>query len=153
MYLPINIKTDYSLQSSMIKIDDLIALAKSYNYTSLTLTDNNMFGAMEFYKKCVQNNIKPIIGLELKYKDNIILYAKNYAGYKNLIKISSNDIDYNFLKKYSSNLICILPFNSRHLYNELKDVYEDLFLGYKNEDEYKVLNGNLIYLRMRQMGC
>ena len=42
-----------------------------------------MFGVMEFYKKCISNNIKPIIGLEIIVDNEIlVLYAKDYNGYK-----------------------------------------------------------------------
>ena len=60
---PLNIKTEYYLLSSMIKVNDLISFALKNNLTSLTITDNNMVGCMEFYDACVKNNIKPIIGL------------------------------------------------------------------------------------------
>ena len=77
MYTPLNIKTDNYLQYSMIKISDLIKYAKELNITSLSITDNNMYGAMDFYKACKNNDIKPIIGLEIKLEeDNLILHLK-----------------------------------------------------------------------------
>ena len=50
MYTPLYIKTDNSLQTSLIKIKDLIEFAKTNNIKSLTITDNNMYGVMDFYK-------------------------------------------------------------------------------------------------------
>ena len=89
-YVPLYIKTENSLLSSLIKIDELIKFAKSYNYKALSIVDNNMFGVMEFYKKCLQNDIKPIIGITLDIDNyKVILYAKNDLGYKNLIKLST----------------------------------------------------------------
>ena len=47
----------------------------------------------KFYKKCKANNIKPVIGLEVKInstlenKNCVLLYAKNIDGYHNLIKL------------------------------------------------------------------
>lgn len=146
-YVPLYIKTDYSLLSSIIKIDDLIQKAKEYHYTALTITDNNMYGVMDFYKKCIKNNIKPIIGLEVK---DIILYAKNYDGYKNLIKINTNvkNIEIKDLEKYSSNLICIIPFRKRELYSTINKIYENTFIGYSNIEEYNNLDKNVaIYLK------
>ena len=61
MYTPLNIKTNNTLLSSLIKIDDLIEFAIKNNLKSLTITDNNMYGVMEFYHKCLNNNIKPIV--------------------------------------------------------------------------------------------
>ena len=88
MYSPLYIKTEYSLLSSLIKIDDLILKCKTCNINSLAICDDNLFGTMEFIKKCNKNNIKPIIGLDIKYlSSNILLYAKNINGYHNLIKL------------------------------------------------------------------
>ena len=128
--VPLYIKTDNSLLCSMITIDNLIKFAKENNINSLTITDNNMFGAIEFYKKCIDNNIKPIIGLEVDYIDKIIVYAKNYDGYKNLLKLSTimskDKITIDDLVKYSDNLICILK--DKKLENELNKIYKDIFV-------------------------
>ena len=70
MYIPFNIKTDYSLMHSMIKIDKLIEFANKNSLKALTITDDNLFGAREFYDACINNNIKPIIGTNIK-KDSL----------------------------------------------------------------------------------
>ena len=90
MTIPIYNKSNYSLLSSLLKIDDIILYAKKNNLPSISLTDNNMFGTMEFIHKCNKEGIKPVIGLELNLEDfNLVLYAKNYEGYKSLIKLST----------------------------------------------------------------
>ena len=130
MRIPLYIKTDNSLLTSMISVDSLIDFALKNDIKALTITDNNMFGCIEFYNKCLKNNIKPIIGLEVEYKDKIILYAENYEGYKNLLKlttISSKDkITIDDLVKNSSNLVCILK--DKTLLNELNKIYKDIFV-------------------------
>ena len=112
MYTPLYIKTNNNILSSIIKIDELVKFALDNNLKSLTITDSNMYGAYDFYKECTKNNIKPIIGLEVSIPDKIVLYAKNYEGYKNLIKLSTIQsermIKPNDLLKYNNNLICIL---------------------------------------------
>ena len=150
-YVPLYIKTENSLLSSLIKIDELIKFAKSYNYKALSIVDNNMFGVMEFYKKCLQNGIKPIIGLEVKLDNNLVLYAKNYNGYKNLLKISTimseSKVDINILEKYSSDLICVIPFNYRFIYDELNKMFQNVFISYKNKEEYDLINKDIsIYM-------
>ena len=150
-YVPLYIKTESSLLSSLIKIDELIKFAKSYNYKALSIVDNNMFGVMEFYKKCLQNDIKPIIGLEVKLDNNLVLYAKNYNGYKNLLKISTimseSKVDINILEKYSSDLICVIPFNYRFIYDELNKMFQNVFISYKNKEEYDLINKDIsIYM-------
>ena len=83
-YAPLWIKTDYSILSSLIKIDDLIDILSSNNINVAAICDDNLYGVMEFYDKCKKSNIKPIIGLEVKLEYTILLYAKNYHGYQNL---------------------------------------------------------------------
>ena len=147
MYTPLNIKTENSILSSLIKIDDLILFANKNNIKSLTITDNKMYGVYYFYKKCKESGIKPIVGLEVlvdSYK--IILYCKNYDGYRNLLHITSNDIDLDILKKYSSDLICIVPFESMSIYDKLS-FFDDVFIGYKNSFEESSLDyDNLVYM-------
>ena len=66
MFVPLYIKTNNSILSSLIKIDELISYAKKVGIKALTITDENMYGAYDFYKACKKNDIKPIIGLEVK---------------------------------------------------------------------------------------
>ena len=89
MFAPLYIKTDNSLLESMIKISDLISYAKQNNLKALTITDNTMYGVVEFYKACTSSSIKPVIGLEINYNGKVVLYCKNNNGYKNLCKIST----------------------------------------------------------------
>ena len=150
-FVPLNIKTNNCLLSSMIKIKDLIKVAKENNIKCLTITDNNMYGVLDFYKECIKNNIKPIVGLEIRLEEEIILYAENYEGYQNLIKIStimsSEPLTIKIIQKYSKNLLCIVPYTSRKLYNDLKKIYQDIFIGYKNnEEKAKIKSTNTIYM-------
>ena len=153
MYVPLYIKTENSLLNSLIKIDDLINKAKSLNFSALTITDNNMYGVMYFYHKCIENNIKPIIGLEVIIDNNIfVLYCKNYQGYKNLMKIttsiSDNTISYDFLKKYNTNLICILPYKYLKIYDQIKEIYDEFYISYESLEERKNIKyDNLIYMK------
>ena len=149
--VPLNIKTDGYLLHSMIKIKDLVKAAKENNIKALTITDNNMYGAMEFYKECLKNDIKPIIGLEVSLKEKIILYARSYIGYKNLIKITTlkaeKEITIDDLNNYNEDLLCIVPFESRVHYNTLKKVYDIIYVSYKNKEEKeKIKLKNKLYM-------
>ncbi len=151
-YVPINIKTNYTFLTSMIKIDDLINYALKNNLKTLTITDNNMFGVLEFYNKCIANNIKPIVGREIELnKLKIILYCSNYLGYKNLLKINTillnEELNLFHLQKHFEGLICIVPFESLNLYDSLKQIYKYIFKSYKNSTERKLMSGtNLVYM-------
>lgn len=142
MYTILNVKSNYSLLSSMLTINDIVEFASNNNMTSIALCDNNMYATMEFIKKCRAKNIKPIIGLDIILDDNhIYLYAKNYKGYKNLIKLSTRQnehkIDINTLKEFNSDLICILDYQSSKYYDDYKKIYNDIYLGYENKEEEK----------------
>ncbi len=155
MFIPLNVKSNYSLLSSLLKIDDIIDYSLKNNLTSACLCDNSMFAVMEFYHKCLDNKLKPVIGFEVKYKEfYICLYAKDYEGYKSLCKISTiqneTEVTIDDLKKYNNSLIAIIPFASREIYEEVKEVYDDLYLGYSNKKEEQELlldNQNIVFFK------
>ena len=94
-YGSLNLKSDYSLLRSLIKIDDLINYAKENDINVLSLCDDNLCGSLEFYNACKKNNIKCIIGLEYNYEnEKIYLFALNYNGFKNLLLISRYGLKY-----------------------------------------------------------
>lgn len=120
-FVHLKLHTEYSLLEGVGKIDEYVERAKKIGVKALAITDTSMFGVVEFFKKCKNNDIKPIIGLEV-FLDGIekvgeyslTLFAKNQNGYKNLSKLSSisysrftrnrNKIKYDELKKYSNDL-------------------------------------------------
>ena len=61
-------KSDYSFLSSTITIDDAISFCKTYKLDSCALIDDNLHGSLQFYYSCINANIKPIIGIEVKVK-------------------------------------------------------------------------------------
>jgi DNA polymerase-3 subunit alpha len=133
-YIPLGIKTSYSLLSSLVNIKELVKRTKEYNITSLGIRDNNLCGVMEFYHECINNDIKPIIGLDLEVNQKrILLYAKNYKGYKNLCKLSTlkseRDISFDDLDSYNNDLICVIPSDNVGIYNELEKIYKDIYVG------------------------
>ena len=90
MYIPLNNKTNYTLLSSLLKVDDILIYAEKNKLDSICIIDRNMYSTMEFIKKCNSKNIKPIIGLELVLDDFIIdVIAKDYENNKNLIKLTT----------------------------------------------------------------
>ena len=72
MYVPLKITTDYSLLKSTIRVDDLIAFLKTKDISACALVDENLYGVMEFYNKCLKNNIKPIIGFEVSINNSAL---------------------------------------------------------------------------------
>ena len=123
----------YSLLQALPKLPELIEAAKVDGMEALALTDNgNMYGAIEFYKECQKQGIKPIIGVDAylasrtrfdkqagvdKDRFRLVLLCKSEIGYKNLLKLVTASylegfyykprVDIELLEKYSEGLICI----------------------------------------------
>ena len=131
-YIPLNIKTEYDLMNSLIKIDELILYAKNNNINQLGITDTEMFGSYEFITKCIKNNIKPIIGTSLII-DNIefILYAQNYNGFVSLCKIISqkniSDLSFDYIFNLSNNVICVCNYQNYEFFKNLFLLLQNFF--------------------------
>ena len=104
-FVHLHTHSHYSLLDGLSKIDKLVAKAKRLGMPALALTDHgNLYGAIEFYKTCKANDVKPIIGVEAyiatrgrhdkepnidNKRYHLTLLAKNRTGYQNLIKLVS----------------------------------------------------------------
>ena len=132
-FVHLHVHTEYSLLDGAIRIKDLVKKVKEMGMKAVAITDHgNMFGAIEFYKECVKNDIKPVIGCEVYVAprsrfekqgkidtepNHLILLAMNNTGYHNLVKLCSMGytegfyykprIDMDILKEYSEGLICL----------------------------------------------
>ncbi len=134
-FVHLHIHSEFSLLDGANRIKDLPKRAKELGMDAIALTDHGvMYGAIDFYKACKEEGIKPIIGCEVyvaqqgrKRTDkqpgidnrynHLILLAKNNQGYKNLSKLVSIGfvdgyyykprIDYEVLEKYSEGLVCL----------------------------------------------
>ena len=125
-YINLGIVLDYTLLTSLIKIDNLIEYACSNNIKVLGILNNNLYSTMEFYTKCKKNKIKPIIGLikEVDGKE-YYLYPKDYNGLVDLF----NE------RYYTDNIICVIPNKSKELFNKIK--IKDKYISYSNKEELK----------------
>lgn len=125
-FVQLQVISAYSLLKSTLSIEKLVVSAKERGYKAIALTDHNvMYGIIDFYKACVKQGVKPIIGLTLDIQGVInsqkeyplILLAQNKTGYNNLMKVSSKKmllerdekITMEDLKNYSNGLIAISP--------------------------------------------
>ena len=156
-FVHLNLHTEYSLSEGVNSIDSFLVKAKELGMTSLAVTDYaNMFCAIEFYQKAKKMGIKPIIGLELPITNrdeqnifSLTLLAKNYNGYKNLVKLASElykknenrelKLNKEILKEHSQDLIAlsssmngeigkaILTNSSDEKVNKIIDEYIEIF--------------------------
>ena len=156
MYIPLWNRSNYTLLSSLLKVDDIIDFARNKSIPSISIVDTNMYGTMEFIKKCEKNNLKPVIGLEVKTNDFlVVLFAKDYIGYKSLIKLSTiqNEriVELKDLENNNKNIIGVLPYEYINNYEELSKIIEDIYLGYKNKKEEKeclLLTKNIVFFQL-----
>lgn len=151
----LKVTTDYSLLKSMIKIPELMEFCKKNNITTCGICDNNLFGATHFYNSCISNHIKPLIGLEISVNyQSIYLYAKNYSGYQNLLKLNTiiqtrmvSTLD---LEMYCTNVIAVVPYHNIDSYKEISKIYKTTFISYSNAFEKKnalLITKDILYLK------
>ena len=140
-FVHLHLHTQYSILDGLTDIKKLFARARELKMPALAITDHgNMYGVKEFLKWAFDKSnkapdgsliVKPIIGCEVyvtrhydhKLKDNdhkryyhLILLAKNYDGYKNLMKIVSTGfiegmyykprVTHEIIEQYHKDLIC-----------------------------------------------
>jgi DNA polymerase III subunit alpha len=100
----LHVHSEYSLLDGACKIDDLARRAAEFGQPALGLTDHGvMNGSIELYKSCRAHGIKPILGCEIYLVDDhadrspgraernhLTLLAASDAGYRNLVKLSSD---------------------------------------------------------------
>ncbi len=96
----LHLHSEYSLLDGFIKIPDLIKKVKSWGQKSCALTDHsNMHTAIDFYSLAKKEGINPILGAEIFWEGtspeensiyHLVLLAKNFTGYKNLMHLVSS---------------------------------------------------------------
>jgi len=140
-FVHLHVHTQYSILDGLSSIKKLFARARELEMPAIAITDHgNMYGVKEFFKHAYDKAnldenknliVKPIIGCEIyvtrhydhRLKDpehkkyyHLILLAKNYEGYQNLMKIVSIGhmegkyykprVTHEIVEKYHENLIC-----------------------------------------------
>ena len=132
-FVHLHLHTEYSLLDGDCRIDRLAQRCKELGQSAVAITDHGcMNGAVEFYRACKKEGIKPIIGCEVyvaprSHLDKVhgvdqnpfhlVLLCKNAQGYQNLIKLVSianvegfyqkPRIDHALLEQYHEGLICL----------------------------------------------
>lgn len=130
----LHVHTEYSLLDGASKIKELVHHTKELGMDSLAITDHGvMYGVIDFYRACLAEGIKPIIGCEvyvapgsrfdreLEKGENryyhLVLLAENDTGYHNLMKIVSRGftqgyyykprVDRETLEEFSEGIIAL----------------------------------------------
>lgn len=124
----LHLHTEYSLLDGAISIEELVAFGVREKLKALAISDHgNIFGAVQFFQKAKAAGIKPILGMEAYFTEDVaiknaekkyyhlMIIVENEIGYRNLCKLIAASytvgfyfkprIDYALLKQYSEGLI------------------------------------------------
>ena len=169
--------SDNSLLDGAQNVPSVLETITDLGMDSVALTEHgNLFGAVSFYKKAKDNNIKPIIGCEVYVakgsrfqKDrssgmgqynHLVLIAQNYQGYKNLMKIVTHGylegfyykprVDTEILQKYNEGIICLSACLKGILPETL--IYNGLEAGKKVAEEYSSIFPGRYYIELQNHG-
>lgn len=104
-FVHLHVHTEFSLLDGQSQIKNLVKRAQELEMSALGITDHGvMFGAIDFYRACVDADITPVVGMEAylaprkmtdrdprldKRPYHMLLLAKNMTGYQNLLKMAS----------------------------------------------------------------
>lgn len=133
-FVHLHVHTEYSLLDGSNKIRDYVARVKELGMNAAAITDHGvMYGCIQFYKECMAQGIKPILGCEVYVAPgsrfdreagagenryyHLILLAENLQGYHNLMKITSRGftegfyykprVDLELLREYHEGIIAL----------------------------------------------
>ena len=167
--------TEYSLLDGLAKIKDMVRRAKELNMKALAITDHgSMYGVIKFYKECLEQEIKPIIGCEIYMarrtrrdkeagvdsdSNHLVLLAKNNLGYRNLMKIVTTAnlegyyykprADMELLRQYHEGLICLTACVNGYVADPLLHNQEETAVKRAQELSEIFGNGNF-YLELQK---
>ena len=130
----LHVHTEYSLLDGSNKIKEYVKRVKELGMDSAAITDHGvMYGVIDFYKACREEEINPILGCEVYVAPNsrfdreltggeeryyhLVLLAENNTGYDNLMKIVSRGftegyyykprVDMELLQQYHEGIIAL----------------------------------------------
>lgn len=174
-WIPLQVHSQYSILDATASIKDLVRQAKEHGIEAMCLTDHgNLYGAVEFYKACKNEGIKPIIGCEVyvapgsrteksklpgqRVAYQLTLIAKDEVGFKNLVKLSSMGylegfyyfprIDREALQEHKEGLICLSGGLSSHLGHKALQPTDEEF--HQEIQDLKSLFGSDFYFQLNR---
>ena len=160
-YVPFDVRSSYSMGDSICQIPRLVRKAREMGFPALALADRNfMSGAAEFHAACHSrqtkfggdfSTIKPIIGRFIaatvhETPHAIRLFAKSKTGYRNLVRISSAEvqpqgakdrfIEFSDVEKWHDGLICMTSNTEPNFVNMCLRTFGDDFVFMADNDDF-----------------
>ncbi|MFM2339884.1 MAG: hypothetical protein RLZZ360_520 [Candidatus Parcubacteria bacterium] len=171
-FVHLHVHSHYSLLNALPTPKELAKAAKEDGQDALAITDAGaLYGAIDFYKACTKEGIKPIIGIDAylaprtrhdkeamidKPRSRLVLLAKTFEGYQNLIKLVTLSnlegfyykarMDEELLRTYAKGLICIIPSFAGEVVQQFKNENDDK--AAERLDWYKGVFGPDCYLEI-----
>ncbi len=151
-FVHLHLHSEYSLLDGACRIREIPRRAKELGQSAVALTDHGvMYGAVAFYKACMAEGVKPIIGCEVYvapgdrtdrvrtssyFNTHLVLLCENETGYRNLIYMVSKSftegfyskprVDMSLLRNHHEGLICLSGCLAGHVSEALlHDDYEE----------------------------
>ena len=134
-FVHLHVHTEYSLLDGACRIDGLAKRVRELGQSAVAVTDHGvMYGAIDFYRACLKEGVKPIIGCEVYVAPagrsrfdkvhefdaesrHLVLLCRNEEGYRNLSYMVSMAylegfyikprVDMDLLRRYSGGLIAL----------------------------------------------
>ena len=168
------LRTEYSFMKSLCALKDVVKKSKELGYNAIAITDfGNLHGGYKFYKECIKNKIKPIIGIQIELMCGevsvpIVLYAMDNFGYQNVLKLASKykitgyPIELEYLSKCNIGVIgvmlagcSIIENRNTQFINRIKVEFSNFYIGITKEilnDSYLELHTYLKGLGLEEVG-
>ena len=90
-FVHLHVHTEYSLLDGAIRTKDLAKKVSDWDTKAVAITDHGvLYGAVEFYKNCLSQNVKPILGCETYVAPSGISDRKNKRA-NHLLLLAEND--------------------------------------------------------------
>ncbi len=151
MFTHLHLHTEFSLLDGLSRIPDVMDRVAALGQQSVAITDHGaLYGAIDFYKEARARGIKPIIGIEAyvapdsrhKKSDSrsnnyyhLTLLAKDEAGYRNLLQLSTRShlegfyykprMDKELLAEYGKGIIALSGCPSGEMFKLLNEDRDD----------------------------
>lgn len=176
MFAHLHTHTEYSELDGLSKISALAERAKSLGQEALAITDHgNLYGAIDFYKACSDEGIRPVLGMEAYVAPgsrtdrsdgreaasnsyHLVLLAQNERGWRNLIQLSTRGhlegfyyrprLDRELIAEYSEGLIALSGCPSSELQRAL--IREDHDTARKVVDWYRTVFEDRYYFEIQR---
>ena len=90
-FVHLRLHTEFSLSDGIVRIKDLAQKVREASMPAVAITDiMNIYGSVKFYRACVANGVKPIIGTEINLEGKrqsanphrLTLLSRNEDGFK-----------------------------------------------------------------------